>query len=53
MESRYDIATQLCVECLGAAVITTMAVDQGQRPLSALGILLCSGMAAVMVGEVL
>ena len=47
MESRNDIATQLCVACLGAGVITTMAVAQGQSPLTALGITLFSGIAAV------
>ena len=53
MESRNDIATQLCVACLGAGVITTMAVAQGQSPLTALGITVFSGIAAVMVGQVL
>lgn len=53
LESRNDIATQLCVACLGAGVITTMAVAQGQSPLTALGITLFSGIAAVMVGQVI
>ena len=53
VESRNDIATQLCVACLGAGVITTMAVAQGQSPLTALGITRFSGIAAVMVGQVL
>ena len=53
MERHNDIATQLCVACLGAGVITTMAVAQGQSPLTALGITLFSGIAAVMVGQVL
>ena len=53
LESRNDIATQLCVACLGAGVITTMAVAQGQNPLTALGITIFSGIAAVMVGQVL
>ena len=53
MESRNDIATQLGVACLGAGVITTMAVAQGQSPLTALGITLFSGIAAVMVGQML
>ena len=48
MESRNDIATQLCVACLGAGVITTMAVAQGQSPLTALGITLFSGIAALI-----
>ena len=53
VERHNDIATQLCVACLGAGVITTMAVAQGQSPLTALGITLFSGIAAVMVGQVL
>jgi len=39
--------------CLGAGVITTVAVAQGQNPLTALGITLFSGLAAVMVGQVI
>ena len=53
VERQNDIATQLCVACLGARVITTMAGAQGQSPLTALGITLFSGIAAVMVGQVL
>ena len=53
VERQNDIATQLCVACLGAGVITAMAVAQGQSPLTALGITLFSGIAAVMVGQVL
>ena len=53
MESRNDIATQLAVACLGAGVITTVAVAQGQNPLTALGITIFSAVAAVMVGQVL
>jgi hypothetical protein len=48
-----DLTTQLAVASLGAGVITTVAVAQGQNPLTALGITLFSAVAAVMVGQVL
>ena len=48
-----DLTTQLAVACLGAGVITTVAVAQGQNPMTALGITLFSAVAAVMVGQVL
>ena len=32
MERQNDIVMQLCVACLGAGVITTVAVAQGQNP---------------------
>jgi lysozyme family protein len=51
--SRPDLASQLALACLGAGVITTVAVAQGQSPLTALGITLFSGLAAVMVGQIL
>lgn len=52
--NRYSyLTTQLAVACLGAGVITTVAVAQGQNPLTALGITLFSAVAAVMVGQVL
>ena len=38
---------------LGAGVITTLAVAQGQSPLTALGITLFSAVAAVVVGQVI
>jgi hypothetical protein len=38
MERQNDIVMQLCVACLGAGVITTVAVAQGQNPLTALGL---------------
>jgi hypothetical protein len=41
------------VACLGAGVVTSLAVAQGQDPITALGITLFSGLAAVMVGQVL
>ena len=53
MERHNDLATQLCVACLGAGVITTVAVMQGQNPLTALSITVFSAVAAVMVGQVL
>ena len=51
--SRQELVTQLAVACLGAGVVTTVAVAQGQNPLTALGITLFSAVAAVMVGQVL
>jgi len=47
-----EITTQLAAACLGAGVITTVAVAQGQNPVTALGITLFSAVAAVMVGQV-
>jgi hypothetical protein len=51
--SGSDLTSQLAVACLGAGVITTLAVAQGQNPLTALGITLFSAVAAVAVGQVL
>jgi hypothetical protein len=48
-----ELATQLAVACLGAGVITTVAVARGQNPLTALGITVFSAVAAVAVGQVL
>jgi len=48
-----EITTQIAVACLGAGVVTSIAVAQGQNPLTALGITLFSAIAAVMVGQVL
>tara|TARA_B100002051_G_C16733569_1_gene639761 strand:- start:159 stop:320 length:162 start_codon:yes stop_codon:yes gene_type:complete len=53
VERQKDISTQLCVACLGAGVITTIAVAQGQSPITALGITVFSAVAAVMLGQVL
>lgn len=53
MELRPALATQLAVACLGAGVITSFAVAQGQNPLTALSITLFSALAAVMVGQVI
>lgn len=50
---RPAVATQIAVACLGAGVVTTFAVAQGQNPLTALGITLFSALAAVMVGQAL
>mgnify|MGYP005718949233 FL=1 len=53
MERPNDITAQLAVACLGAGVITTVAVAQGQNPITALGITVFSAVAAVMLGQVL
>ena len=50
---RGELVTQLAVAALGAGVITSIAVAQGQNPLTALGITLFSAVAAVLVGQVL
>ena len=47
--SRPEMLSQLAVACLGAGIVTTVAVAQGQNPLTALGITLFSAIAAVMV----
>jgi hypothetical protein len=47
------VVTQLAVASLGAGIVTTVAVAQGQNPLTALGITLFSALAAVMVGQVI
>ncbi|QNI59457.1 putative conserved membrane protein [Synechococcus sp. BIOS-U3-1] len=52
MNRSSEITTQLAAACLGAGVITTVAVAQGQNPVTALGITLFSAVAAVMVGQV-
>jgi hypothetical protein len=51
--SRGELTTQLAVACLGAGVVTSIAVAQGQNPLTAFGITLFSAIAAVAVGQVL
>ena len=51
--SRPEVFNQLAVACLGAGIVTSVAVAQGQNPLTALGITLFSAIAAVMVGQVL
>lgn len=52
-QSRSEVVTQLAIASLGAGVVTTIAVAQGQNPLTALSITLFSAIAAVMVGQVL
>jgi hypothetical protein len=51
--NRSEVVTQLAVASLGAGIVTTVAVAQGQNPLTALGITLFSALAAVMVGQVI
>lgn len=51
--NRSEVVTQLAVASLGAGIVTTVAVAQGQNPLTALGITLFSAIAAVMVGQVI
>jgi hypothetical protein len=41
------------VAALGAGVVTSIAVAQGQNPLTALSITLFSAMAAVLAGQVI
>lgn len=53
MNRPTDLTAQLAVACLGAGVITTVAVAQGQNPMTALGITLFSAVAAVMLGQVI
>jgi len=53
VERQNDITSQLAVACLGAGVITTVAVAQGQNPITALGITVFSAVAAEMLGQVL
>ena len=48
-QSRGELLSQLAVACLGAGVITSLAVAQGQNPLTALSITLFSAVAAVAV----
>lgn len=48
-----ELTTQLAVAAIGAGLVTSVAVAQGQNPLTALGITLFSAVAAVMVGQVL
>jgi hypothetical protein len=41
------------VACLGAGVVTSLAVAQGQSPLTAFAITLFSAVSAVIVAQVL
>jgi di/tricarboxylate transporter len=51
-QQRSEVVSQLAVAALGAGVVTTIAVAQGQNPLTALGITVFSAVAAVMVGQI-
>jgi hypothetical protein len=51
--SGSELTSQLAVASLGAGVITSLAVAQGQNPLTALSITLFSAIAAVAAGQVL
>jgi len=51
--NRAELTNQLAIAALGAGVITSLAVAQGQSPITALGITLFSAVAAVAVGQVL
>ena len=53
LSRRDEITQKLAFAALGAAVITTVAVAQGQNPLTALGMTVFSAVAAVMVGQIL
>ena len=48
-----ELTQQLAVAAIGAGIITSVAVAQGQNPLTALGITVFSAVAAVMLGQVL
>ena len=48
-----DLVGQLTIACLGAGVITSFAVAQGQDPITALGITVFSAVAAVMMGQLI
>jgi hypothetical protein len=50
---RSELINQLAVACLGAGVVTSVAVAQGQNPFTALGITVFSAVAAVMAGQLL
>ena len=48
-----ELTTQLAVAAIGAGVVTSFAVAQGQSPVTALGITLFSAIAAVLVATIL
>jgi len=50
---RSELVSQLSVASLGAGIVTSLAVAQGQNPLTALSITLFSALAAVLVAQVL
>ena len=51
--NRAELTQQLAMAAIGAGVITTLAVAQGQSPLTALSITMFSAIAAVAVGQVI
>ena len=53
LKHSQDLISQLAVACLGAGVITSVAVAHGQNPITALGITLFSAVATVMMGQVI
>ncbi len=50
---RSELISQLAVASIGAGIITSLAVAQGQNPFTALGITLFSALAAVVVGQLI
>jgi hypothetical protein len=50
---RSELINQLAVASIGAGIVTSLAVAQGQSPITALGITLFSAIAAVMAGQLL
>lgn len=53
MQAPRPWLNQFVIAALGAGVVTSFAVAQGQNPFLALGITVFSGMAAVMLGQIL
>ncbi|MFU8886023.1 MAG: hypothetical protein ACNA8O_11270 [Cyanobacteriota bacterium] len=51
--NRSELINQLAVASIGAGIVTSLAVAQGQSPITALGITLFSAIAAVMAGQLL
>jgi phosphoglycerate-specific signal transduction histidine kinase len=49
--NRSELINQLAVASIGAGIVTSLAVAQGQSPLTALSITLFSAIAAVMAGQ--
>jgi phosphoglycerate-specific signal transduction histidine kinase len=49
--NRGELINQLAVASIGAGIVTSLAVAQGQSPLTALSITLFSAIAAVMAGQ--
>jgi hypothetical protein len=53
MQAPRPWLNQFVIAALGAGVVTSFAVAQGQNPFLALGITVFSGLAAVMLGQIL